>query len=224
MVIVIFTVISSVVIFRQSKFSSDILITNLAYQLALEVRQAQTYGIGVRAVASVSSKFKYGYGIHLGPDSVDRQALFPSNPSSSFILFVDSYDLGINPDGNDRIYGEGNPPTDDFDEHLETFKLPGGNTITDYCYGTGDARTTLFCKSDAVAGPKTIDVTFVRPRPDAHITTDGQSTPEYAGPVSIILKSALGDKCKKVSILATGQISVDPSNVPCVFPYIASST
>ena len=91
-VISIFTIISSVVVFRQSKFSSDILITNLAYQMALEIREAQTYGIGVKSVDNPviigDSKFKYGYGIHFGPE-VPANPSF--NPKTSFILFTLSF-------------------------------------------------------------------------------------------------------------------------------------
>jgi prepilin-type N-terminal cleavage/methylation domain-containing protein len=217
-VIVIFTTISSMVIFRQSKFSSDILITNLAYQMALEIRQTQTYGIGVRGIDNplLINRFKYGYGIHLGVDSLNR-SLVDSPPESSFILFADSYDSSNYPDGNDHVYGEaGVPAADDQGEHLETFKVPAGNKILDFCYGSG---SNLHCHDDSSGGPTTLDITFLRPEPNAHITIDGSPDTEYAGPVDIILQSALGDKCKKIVILSTGQISVDPTNVSCVSPY-----
>jgi prepilin-type N-terminal cleavage/methylation domain-containing protein len=216
-VIGIFTVITSVVVYRQSQFSSDILITNLAYQMALEIRQAQTYGIGVRGVGEVvdeSLRFQYAYGIHLGQDI----SSVPSSPINSFVLFVDSYSKSAANEslGNDFVYGSEEEPASDEGEHLETFKLPGGNTILDFCngvFGTPD----FICNSDASSPLNTLDISFLRPRPDAHITKNNDNNPAnaLAGPVTIVLKSALGDKCKSITVLLTGQISVSTNNISC---------
>ncbi len=46
--VAIFALISSVIITRNSKFDDEVLLTNMAYDVALSVRKAQSYGINVR--------------------------------------------------------------------------------------------------------------------------------------------------------------------------------
>src|SRR3989344_9636523 len=70
-VMAIFMTISSVVVVSQRRFGGNLLITNLAYDVALTMRQAQVYGISVRKVKAVSdpegiAQFERSYGIHIG--------------------------------------------------------------------------------------------------------------------------------------------------------------
>ena len=82
----LFVVLTTIVIFSQSKFNGSILLTNLAYDVALTVRQAQSYGVNVREVASdTSTGFKHAYGVH-----------FDIANDKEFILFSDS----VGGDGN----------------------------------------------------------------------------------------------------------------------------
>src|SRR3989344_627908 len=67
----IFVTISSVLVVSQRRFGGNTLITNLAYDVALTMRQAQVYGISVRRVKAVSdpegiAQFERSYGIHIG--------------------------------------------------------------------------------------------------------------------------------------------------------------
>src|SRR3989338_7579467 len=48
----LFVVLTTIVLFSQSKFNGSILLTNLAYDVAITVRQAQTYGVNVRETSS----------------------------------------------------------------------------------------------------------------------------------------------------------------------------
>lgn len=79
----IVVVISSVILINYPKFSNTIKLNNLAYDIALSIREAQTYGINVRGF---ESNFDVGYGIHFKSDN-------------SWILFADKnrnskYDVG----------------------------------------------------------------------------------------------------------------------------------
>ncbi len=118
-VVAIFTIISAVALFNQTKFSSDMVITNLAYEIALEVRQAQTYGIGVRNSSNDASNFQYGYGVHFGPDTVHPG----SSPTNSFSFFADT---NSGAGSTKYVYDAG-------DTWLDTFHLPGVNTIAEIC-------------------------------------------------------------------------------------------
>jgi len=89
-VISIFAIITSIVIFNYGKFNSSSSLQNLADDIALTVRKAQGYAVGVRGLAD---KFNYGYGIHF------------TKGSSSFILFTD---IGNSP-GYNEVGGCGAP-------------------------------------------------------------------------------------------------------------------
>jgi prepilin-type N-terminal cleavage/methylation domain-containing protein len=53
--------ITTTVLANHSRFNSSLLLGNLAYDVALSVRQAQVYGLSVR---SYNSAFNIGYGVH----------------------------------------------------------------------------------------------------------------------------------------------------------------
>ena len=72
----IITVITAITITSQSAFNKTLVLANTAYDFALTVRYAQTYGIGSRAAGTLSNT---GYGIHVARGVTD-----------SFIFFADS--------------------------------------------------------------------------------------------------------------------------------------
>lgn len=73
MVLAIFAVLTSVVVFNYSKFRSDTILTNMAYEVALSIREAQIYGVSARG----GSTADYGdaYGIYL-PVGENQYVLF----------------------------------------------------------------------------------------------------------------------------------------------------
>lgn len=102
----IFAVITAVVLIRNNEFNSGILFSNLVYEIALSIREMQTYGITVRA--SDAGTFKNGYGVYF--DTV--------NTPNSFVQFIDQ-------EPGDRLYSES--------EKLTRFNLKPGNSIEKLC-------------------------------------------------------------------------------------------
>jgi prepilin-type N-terminal cleavage/methylation domain-containing protein len=101
----IFAFIAASIFAGNSNFNSGVLLTNLAYEVALTIRQAQVFGLSVRE--SVTSGFDLGYGVH-----------FNTNNQVNYIFFAD-----INDDG---YY---TPPN----ESIESFTLRRGNKIGSFC-------------------------------------------------------------------------------------------
>lgn len=66
-VLAIFGVMTSIVVFNYGKFTSDTILTNMAYEVALSIREAQIYGVSVRnpTGALVTSSFSVPYGVYL---------------------------------------------------------------------------------------------------------------------------------------------------------------
>jgi len=78
-VVAIFFTISSVVLFRQSKFSSDISITNAAYDVALVIREAQVYGTGSKQGDDPYNRVK-SYGVVFDNSNVSSFFMYSQSP------------------------------------------------------------------------------------------------------------------------------------------------
>ena len=165
--VAIFTLITTTAVFNNAQFNGNVLLTNLAYEVALSVRQAQFYGITVKQ--SSTNTFDAGYGIH-----------FDTATPAAYILFEDK-------PTPDKTYTA--------NEALETYTLRKGNTISKVCV-TNVSRTCLSPGS-------TVDITFIRPNPDAYIRYQGS----FYSQAEICVSSPLGNK-RKVVVESTGQISV----------------
>lgn len=191
-VVAIFLIITAITLNKQSKFSSDILITNLAYQLALSIREAQVYGIGSKQ--GESNNFKIGYGIHLqAPGDISQKSV-------SYNIFADKTDTGIQ-----FIYEPGS------DLDIDLVNITQGQKIRNFC-GYYPVSGNWECwQSDGVASSRfDLNIVFIKPDPEAHIFGGyNESYFEYTEAV-IVVESALGNKCRTVRVTGAGQISVDP--------------
>lgn len=80
-VLAIFGILLSIVVFNYNKFTDDTVLTNMAYEVALSVREAQLFGT---AVKGQTSEFGHPVGLY-----------FTQN-SDSYVLFIDNNDLKFN--------------------------------------------------------------------------------------------------------------------------------
>lgn len=103
----ILVIISSLVLVQHARFSGNLLISNLAYDIALTLRQAQVYGLSVREFGTGSGEFDVGYGVH-----------FDQSSPTTYVLFVDR-------DKDGRYGGAA--------DNVEIFTLRQGNTIDGFC-------------------------------------------------------------------------------------------
>lgn len=72
-VIGIIAIVSGVVLANNNKFGGQVLLQNLAYDIALSIRQAQVYGI---AVQRFNNEYASAYGMHFSVSSPDIYVLF----------------------------------------------------------------------------------------------------------------------------------------------------
>lgn len=185
----IFTLLTTTVLLRHSRFKGDILITNLATQVALTIREAQVSSLSVRAQAGT---FNTGYGV-----------LFTKANPTQYILFSDN---GTTP----GVYDSG-------DVIIETVKLPPGNTISKFCGFDGSLapgfEPVASCSGTTTPVSK-LNITFIRPNPDARVVrqdTANISTPinpPYTFNARIYVRSPNGLE-KKVRVSALGLVSVE---------------
>lgn len=78
-VLAILGILTGIMLFQYRQFDSQLLVRNLAYEIGISIREAQTSGIGVRGASGV---FSSAHGVHL-------------EPGTAYFLFRDS-------DGNGR--------------------------------------------------------------------------------------------------------------------------
>ncbi len=180
----IFAIMTSLVLSKYGKFDQGVILTNLAYDVALTIRNAQSYGLNVRSASRDANAFDYSatiaksggtYGVH-----------FDKSLPSQFIFFVD---------------GNGNGIYDDLTNSDQKTTIKRGSSISSMC--VSDTKSCTVGGFDV----QQLDITFKRPDPNAIITANGVPTKKY-GYAEIVLK-AVDNTTRKVIVNFTGQISVD---------------
>ena len=189
-VIGIIVVISGIILANNSRFGGVVQLQNLAYDIALSIRQAQVYGISVQRF-NTSSTFASAYGMHFARDPV-------THVSNSYQLFGD-VNLPFN-----GVYDPGGA----IPELVQSTTIQAGYAISDL-YATP--------VSGVEASVDSLDITYRRPDPDAYISTNGtqlvfNAKGKYvSGTINeqarIVVRSPRGD-LKNIVISSNGQISV----------------
>lgn len=188
--VAIFAFLTAFLVSKYGNFNQSILLTNLAYDVAITLRNAQNYGINVKSAPDVvnnvnySEEFKLGYGVHF-----DTHTGTPA-PNTEMIFYADT--------NNSFSY---NPGTDSL---LGRYVLRNGSKVSSICTNdTGDSCPTSGTGVDGTVGD--LDVVFIRPSPDANFGSNGSSI--NAKFAQITLQTPNG-QTKKVVVRRTGQIGV----------------
>jgi prepilin-type N-terminal cleavage/methylation domain-containing protein len=181
--IAIFAMMTALVVAKYGTFNQNTLVTNLAYDIALTIRTAQTYGLSVKSSDASANSFDAAYGVDFD--------LTGSN-SNRFVFFADK-DLNGAYGGLDTV--------------ISTYTLSHGAKVTKICLGSSSNK----CIAGGLITVGQVDVTFHRPNPDAAFyCVTGCTIP---GPVStpqmtITIVSSDGTNSQMVIIRKNGQISV----------------
>lgn len=193
-VVSIFVIMTSIVLYNQNKFSSDISISNASYEVALEIRQAQIYGTLVRE-GEVGGEFDAAYGMHFKTNNGIIQLDLFSDDNGD-IRYVQANDTLIR---SKTDLGEGNSIA-----YVCTYN---SGSVNERCLSADNSRTDI----------TSVDIVFRRPDPAALIK-DSVAFPPFRNEVRVYIKSALGDKVRIVKVFGSGQISVglpvDVSQLP----------
>lgn len=179
----ILTIISSFVLVNNHRFGGAILLENLAYDIALSIRQSQAYGIAVRRFGT--SNFGTGYGMH-----------FSASMPTTYVLFADA--LSAN-----GLY-DGCPDTISC-ELVQSTQILRGYRVDDLCAKPSSGGVEI-------CGLTQLDVLFKRPEPDAYISANGVSGVANPAASQergrIILESPRGDR-RSVVVEIAGQIAIE---------------
>lgn len=175
----IFAVMTSIVVFNYNKFRSDTILTNMAYEVALSIREAQIYGVSVRG-GGTSASFGEAYGIYL-----------PFN-KSQYVLFIDDND-------DEQYEGSG--------DGCET--LASDTCVTPYSLQRNvkisNIKNIINCSSSTPTEGEGVSIVFKRPNPEPVIKGKGLNS--EMSQVEITLQSAEGTE-RYVEVYGNGQIAV----------------
>ncbi|MDB5244414.1 MAG: hypothetical protein JWN18_284 [Parcubacteria group bacterium] len=157
----IITVITAVAITSQSSFNKSLVLSNTAYDLALSIRSAQTFGIGSRLTTpGVGGVSNAGYGIYIKKNGLQ------STPITTYTIFAD-----ISPacaGGSLPNCKPGNGIYDGSDPIIQTFTLGNGVKISDFCVYDGSPH----CAWSSGSSASSVDIVFTRPNADPVIKSD----------------------------------------------------
>lgn len=158
-VVSIFTIVTGITIFNYGNFNSSITTQNLADDIALTIRKAQGYAVGVHGFENPSIN---GYGVHFTTDK-SLEDVYGSN--EAFILFADMKD-GSYPDLSNKLYdnitGDCNGTPNPNAECLEVLNILGGDEISEIYISENNSSGNF--ESDVPGS--SIDIVFKRPNPE----------------------------------------------------------
>jgi prepilin-type N-terminal cleavage/methylation domain-containing protein len=188
--VLIMSVIASIVVSGQSAYSEGTLLNNSISTIALDLRQAQVYGVSVKEFSAGSNEFSAGYGISFSVENAQEK--------TSYISFADrtSGNLKYVYDGTWACLKGGSS------ECVAKTDLPSGYTFENIC------EISLGGAEDCTPGR--VDITFVRPETDAHILFFDMSGNQMSfsgmrgARINLISPKSLR---KSVIIYVTGQVS-----------------
>lgn len=186
----IFVLISILILANYSRFNSATLLTDLAYDVAISVREAQVYGVSVQGLTQGAiQNFNVAYGMHF-----DTIANTPCpNPLTCFFLFADT--------NNNLQYDAGDTP-------VQVYSAGLNHHISKIC--VTDSSGT-YCSTDTLNPVTAVDIVFKRPNPDANIQAEFALSGYSASPFSqatVTVNSPNGGETRTVTVYVTGQISI----------------
>lgn len=192
-VLAIMVVIMSIVLTNQSSFNKTLILANTAYDIALTLRSAETYGLSSRASAVSTNT---GYGIH-----------FQSGTQGSFVFFADTSPVPScsTPDckPGDYIYMSGS------DVLVQTYVLGNRMVIQDFC---AESSGSWSCSSTGALS--SLDIVFSRPNPDARMSKNGSYSVLFPVTRSCLTLASPQGGSRFVSVSASGAITANAPSCP----------
>jgi type II secretory pathway pseudopilin PulG len=180
----IFAMMSALLLAKYGNFNQGVILTNLAYDVALTIRNAQSYGLNVKSATRVTNDFSKPFGVRLSCDTTTTTIQANGADNTYFIFYSDTNTNGIYDSGDGVI--------------STTFYTRGART--------GPIYTT---DDPGVCDPASryVDIVFKRPDPNAIIKVNGGAT--ALSNIYITVK-ALDGSTRKILVNSNGQISVVP--------------
>jgi hypothetical protein len=190
-VVGIFSTISLVVLANHSRFNSSALLGNLAYNIALSIREAQVYGLSVQ---QYENDFSTGYGVHVDVGDNTRYVFFADNNANN------EFDAG--------------------DSVIKQYAVQRAHEILKFC-GVKSTGIEECSDGSTATTITFLDIVFFRPNPDAKIHSDFSddysaakiSVASSAGEVRTVSVASTGQIAVNPESTYTGFSNCTPTSV-----------
>lgn len=196
-VLAIMVAIMSIIFTSQGSFNKTFILTNTAYDVALSLRNAETFGLGSRAV---SGTVNAGYGLH-----------FQNTIPGSFLFFADTSPgpSCTTPDckPGDNVYTSG------ADALVQTYTLGNSITLKDFCAYNG-TWTCTYAHDGYSAGVSVLDIVFARPNPDPFISVNGLYSASFPVTAACLTLFSQQGTSRYISVSSSGQITANSASCP----------
>lgn len=205
-VMLIIGIITVIVFSGQASFDRTLYLNNVSYDIALSVRQAQSYGM-------TSQNFVYGGG---SVRDTGYGVTFRSATPTSYIFFADAYPAvaaNARPDARpgNGLYDIGVTPS----ELVQTYNLNNGFTVNGFC--GKPAGTTKVCTTDSLLPLTALTVTFSRPNSKITILGERSLGSVTFTSACVRITSSSGDS-RYVSVSQAGQVQVGLQSIDVACP------
>jgi prepilin-type N-terminal cleavage/methylation domain-containing protein len=180
--VAIISMIMSVVMYNYSVFNDNLALSSAAQEVAIAIRQAQTYGLNVKEVTSSGGQFTSAYGIYFDKGT----------DTTNYYIFADN--------DADRVYDVGSGCGSGSTECVSKISFRNNVRISNIC-------SSSTCPP---SGAVMMDVTFLRPNPDSKIYFTDASGTIVSGPATQGKVTLISAKNRTVNVVieSTGQVSI----------------
>jgi len=195
----IVTVLMAVVVFNYQSVNHKSILKNVAYDVALSIREIQSLGLGAKKYVNTdsTSSFTTPFGAQF------------NQGDNSYMIFADEFDNDVveNFCGTDDVTSSICDCTSSVGECIsEVSSSYKGIALYDACMIDG---STTNCINTGTGQASFISVVFKRPNPDAKL----YNGTTYGDTINIIFRSKDDNGAQAISITKTGQVSVIPCDL-----------
>lgn len=197
-VLAIIVIITAIAIVGQTSFNKTLVLTNTAYNLALSIREAQSYGLSTRAFGTVQNS---GYGVRLNRAALTTYSTYadihPVSPGTNSAYCPGHTErTATNPEAR-----PGNCYYSNVSELIKTYTFNRGFKINRFCGTTSGGTET--CSTGSLT---TMDIVFLRPNTETIITGNNATLSFAKATIVIEPPDASAERC--ITVTALGGISV----------------
>lgn len=195
----IFVFMTALVVSKYGTFNQSTLLTSLAYDVALTIRTAQTYGVSVKTANETTSnpcgtdptaQFQCAYGVHFAA---------PTSGGANNIFTMYAYPITIGTDVSTYFY----PPDGSHDINQYTIKR-GGIIASISVAAIGSNSYT-----DLTSG-QSLDFIFKRPDSSAHVCLNNSGTINCTyGSARILIKGTSSALTRGILVYKNGQVTIE---------------
>lgn len=189
--VAIFVMMTGLLVAKYGTFNQSVLLTNLAYDVALTIRTAQTFGLSVKSSTVDPNQkftaFNYAYGVQFNTQTTTCAG--GSTGVSAFTMFADA-------NGNKLC-----DSSSSVDFPVSSYSLKRGAVIYRVCGGSSSGCI--------LSTTGRLDITFKRPDPSANICFQEGTNPVVCNQAyaKIEVKATDGG-LRIIEVRSNGQISV----------------